>query len=202
LVNSRFYRDAEDLARKAIKRGSKDSLHKEMLGISLVFQRKYEDAIPVIKDVLASDPNKGVMWQLLSLAHGNLGQNSDAAEALRKMMDLNFNGVQARRILNELESTPIDVPGMPGMTMRVKTAASVEQSDDDSLVTNDEYILMQLMMRDGATSEEKGLGPLAERGNSWMISVLDNLVAKGFAVFTKSRKAYLTEKGVKRYREM
>ena len=195
-VNARYYSSAEDLARKVIKSGDPDDMFKEMLAISLVFQKKYKDAVPIISDVVAADASKGVMWQLLSIAHGNLGQNKEAADALRKMIDLNFNGVQARRILNELET--IGVPGMPGMTMRVRTAAAVETSDDDSVISQDEHILMKLMLDRKATSEATGLGPLAEEGNSWMNSVLENLVAKGFAVLTKSRKAYLTEKGMKR----
>ena len=162
---------------------------------------KYEDAIKQLKELTDHDPSKGMLWQLQSLAYGNLGHNREAANALRKMIDLNFQGVQARRILNELESIKID-GATPGLTMRIPTAASVVQSDDDSVVTRDDHMIMSLLKDKGAVSEETGMGPLAKDGDSWMNAVLDNLVAKGFIVFPESRKAYLTEKGIKKLREL
>ena len=200
MINGRLYEQVEEIAEKCIKRW-KDTFYKEMLGIALLFQKKYEEAIPKLREITELDPSKGMIWQMLSLAFGNLGRNREAAEALRKMIDLNFHGVQARRILNEIESIKIDST-MPGMTMRIPTAASVARSSDDSVVTQDDHIIMKLMMDEGAVSESTGMGPLAEEGNSWMNAVIDNLVAKGFAVLAKSRKAYLTEKGIKKLREL
>jgi len=200
-INARLYSQAEEVSRKSIKRGWKDSFYKETLAIALLFQKKYEDAITQLKELTDKDPSKGMLWQMQSLAYGNLGRNREAADALRMMIDLNFQGVQARRILNELESIKID-GGASGLTMRVPTAASVVRSDDDSVVTRDDHMIMKLLMDKGAVSEETGMGPLAKDGNSWMDAVLDNLVAKGFVVFPESRKAYLTEKGIKKLREL
>ncbi len=202
LVNARYYDLAEKVAKKAIKSGVQDGLFNEMLAVSLVFQRKYEKAIPFLKEITRIQPNNGAVWHLLAMSYGNLGRNREAAEPLRKMIDLNHEGDYARRVLRELESVKLEVQPVPGYTFSVATGASVERSDDDSTVTQDEFVIMKSLLKQGATSEQTGEGPFGGDPNSWQFSVIENLVAKGFVVFTPKRIAYLTDKGLKRILEM
>lgn len=202
LSNARFYGMAEEVAKKSIKSGMQDSIFKEMLAVSLVFQRKYEEAIPALDEVIRIQPNNGGIWQLLSLSYGNLGRNREAAEALRRMIDLKYEEVYARRILSEIESIGVDIGTVPGFSFRVATAAAVEKSGDDSVVTQDELFILGQLLKEGATSESCGMGLMGGDSSSWDVAVILNLVAKGFAVFTQNKIAYLTQKGVKKIQEM
>ncbi|MHA2023644.1 MAG: tetratricopeptide repeat protein [Candidatus Thorarchaeota archaeon] len=201
LSNAKFYSMAEELANNIIKNGTTEPIIKQMLGISLLFQKKYHEAIPVLEDISRAKPNDGPNWQLLSIAYGNLEQYRDAAESLRKMIRVNYEVERARRVLEEIESIKVDIPIMSDYTISVKTAAAVEKSDDDSVLSQDEIFMLSQLLREGATSKKKGL-TLGGGPNSWDVAIVLNLVAKGFAVFTSDKNAYLTEKGLKRIKEI
>jgi len=199
LSNARFYREAEKLAMRILKAGAAPSLIKQLLAASLVFQRKYADAIPVLEDISRTEPSNGPVWQLLSLSYGNLGRNQDAAGALRKMLGLTFEVEYARKTLEELESTRVGIFG--GHEFRAYTASAVEKSADDSVVTRDEFFMMKQLLKDGATSEHTGMA-LGGDDSFWGVAVFRNLAAKGFVVFTSDQIVYLTNKGLKRIQEM
>lgn len=97
----------------------------------------------------------------------------------------------SRRVLNEISVEKLDGRDS-GLTYAIPTAASVEQSSDDSVVSQDELIMMKLIEREGT------VGPVKDDSNDWMTAVATNLVAKGFATMDSERKVSLTEKGKKK----
>jgi Tfp pilus assembly protein PilF len=73
---------AEKMARRALEANPEMRDAKNVLGVILVHQRRYDEAIAVLKDILYASPEKS--WGNLGWAYLLKGRNDEAIDALRR----------------------------------------------------------------------------------------------------------------------
>ena len=85
------HEQAADLYIEASKLNPGDYTHFENAGVSLMFQKKYKEAIPYFKHVIDSlNPNIGKSEYLIASCYEILGDIDSACEYLSLAVDLNF----------------------------------------------------------------------------------------------------------------
>lgn len=99
LYGQQRFADMERKARGLLKQGASAPILDELLGMALAAQRRFSDALPLLKKAADTAPNDAQFQENLGNCQRELGEFADAEKSLRKSLAIRQGGVDTMNAL-------------------------------------------------------------------------------------------------------